>query len=59
MVLRWEWVRGSTLFIVWQQDRRDDAGPADLVRPGDLVNALTAAGDNFVALKLSYWLPVL
>lgn len=70
LVLRWEWAPGSTFFLVWQQNRGDACGGAPSVvcdngrRPGDgvsagaLYDALRAPGDNFLALKLSYWLPV-
>ncbi|NIR48307.1 carbohydrate binding family 9 domain-containing protein [candidate division KSB1 bacterium] len=58
VVLRWEWRRGSTLFLVWQQDRFSSERRGDLVSPGDLFNGLSADGDNFLALKVSYWLPI-
>lgn len=57
-VLRWEWRPGSTLFLVWQQDRfgiEDRGNPVGLA---DLGGTLGTAGDNFLVLKLSYWLPV-
>jgi hypothetical protein len=28
------------------------------VRPGDIFDAVRAAGDNFLALKVSYWIPL-
>ena len=57
-VLRWEWRRGSTLFLVWQQDRSSFEEQGDFVTPGSLFDSLSARGDNFLALKVSYWLPV-
>jgi len=57
-VLRWEWRRGSTLFLVWQQDRFSSEEQGDFVTPGSLFDSLSARGDNFLALKVSYWLPV-
>lgn len=53
-VLRWEWRLGSTLFLVWQQNRdaRLSFAPA---RPGDLFGALGARGENVLAIKASYW----
>jgi len=57
-VLRWEWRRGSTLFLVWQQDRSSDETDGRLVTFGSLFDSLKADGDNFFALKVSYWLPV-
>ena len=55
LVLRWEWLRGSTLFVVWQQDRSGDAG-ADPVGVGSLFETLGTQGRNFLAVKASYWL---
>ena len=56
VVLRWEWARGSTLFLIWQQNRQALFPVGDLVRPGSLWDATTAAGDNFIAVKATYWL---
>jgi hypothetical protein len=56
VVLRWEWRRGSTLYLVWQQNRGDTRSQADLVRIPDLFQGLRAAGDNFLAVKATYWL---
>jgi hypothetical protein len=57
-VLRWEWRPGSTLFVVWQQNRGRESDEWTRVAPGDLFDSLTARGDNFLALKATYWLPV-
>ncbi|MSR06992.1 MAG: hypothetical protein EXR93_08010 [Gemmatimonadetes bacterium] len=58
LVLRWEWRRASTLFLIWQQSRQAATAMGNLVRPGSLWDATTAAGDNFLAIKISYWLSV-
>jgi len=55
-VLRWEWRPGSTLFLVWQQDRFGQERHGGLVRPGTLRETFQASGDNFLAIKASYWL---
>jgi hypothetical protein len=55
LVLRWEWRLGSTLHLVWQQDRRTSepwGGGAGL---GDVLRSLGAPGRNVFAVKLSYW----
>ncbi len=59
LVMRWEWSPGSTLFLVWQQNRSTDNGSGSLVGPSRLFDALSAEGDNFIALKITYWLPFL
>jgi len=58
VVLRWEWRPGSTMYLVWSQNRFDFAARGVLVRPGDLWDSLRAPGQNFVAIKISYWLSV-
>ncbi len=56
LVLRWEWARGSTFFLIWQQSRGSAVTSGALVRPGSLWDATTAAGDNFLAVKITYWI---
>jgi hypothetical protein len=56
VVARWEWRPGSTLFLVWQQNRARRSLRSSLVQPGGWWDALTTPGDNVVAVKLSYWI---
>jgi hypothetical protein len=56
MVLRWEWRPGSTLYLVWQQDRADGESVGNRIGIDDPFRAVTATGNNFFAIKLSYWL---
>lgn len=58
LVLRWEWNRGSTLYLVWQQNRQSYDTVGERVRVGDLWSTTRADGDNYLALKISYWFPV-
>ena len=58
MVLRWEWRRGSTLFLVWQQSRASAIDRIREVRPFDAFDAFSASGSNFIALKMNWWIPV-
>jgi hypothetical protein len=58
MVLRWEWRPGSTLFVVWQQDRAARLPTGNHVRFGDVWDSLSQTGSNFFAVKLNYWLPI-
>lgn len=55
-VMRWEWRPGSTLFLVWQQNRsaRDEIGDFDLGR--DAGTLLHARPENVFQVKMSYWL---
>ena len=56
-VLRWEWRAGSTLFLVWQQNRDNDEALGD-VRLGRDLDAVFSGGEsrNVLAVKASYWL---
>ena len=72
MVLRWEYRPGSTLYVVWQQNRSADVANGDLVSFGSLVDpfrrrvgqfgfddpAVSHQMQNFFAVKLNYWLPM-
>jgi hypothetical protein len=58
IVMRWEWIPGSTFFLVWQQNRRTAEAFGDPARARDLFRTTRASGDNFLAVKVSYWLPV-
>jgi hypothetical protein len=55
VVLRWEWRPGSTLFVVWQQNRSDSETRGDRVGPDDLFGSFSAPGDNIFALKTTVW----
>ena len=58
IVLRWEWRPGSTLYLVWQQNRRAAESIGDRIGLGDMFRSLTAPGSNFFVVKMSFWLPV-
>jgi hypothetical protein len=58
LVLRYQWRPGSTLFLVWQQNRFNSYDQAPAVDPSDLTQSLLQTGDNVFAVKLSYWFPV-
>ena len=71
VVLRWEWRRGSTLFFVLQQNRAatcspfldptacpTGAAPGTAPGMGSLSDVFGIPGDNFLAVKINYWLPV-
>ena len=56
IVLRWEYVRGSTLFAVWNVATSDEDVRKGLFSPlRDLGGAFGAPGTNTFAIKLSYW----
>ncbi|MGH7508928.1 MAG: DUF5916 domain-containing protein [Gemmatimonadales bacterium] len=54
-VLRWEYSPGSTLFLVWTQNRSDSESIGTFRTGRALGRMFGAAGDNIFLLKLSYW----
>jgi len=59
VVLRWEYRPGSTLYLVWQQDRLGEVPRGDLVGLPHLLEGFREVGTNFFALKATYWIPAL
>ena len=57
-VLRWEWRPGSTLYLVWQQDRSGTEAIGTPVTAGDMFRSVTAPGSNFFVIKTTFWLPI-
>jgi hypothetical protein len=55
LVLRWEWRPGSTLYVVWQQDRETEEALRTRASLGDMFGSLGTSGDNFFAIKASWW----
>jgi hypothetical protein len=55
-VLRWEFVPGSTLYLVWTQDRSDVASVGNLDFNRDVDALLAAPAENIFLVKLNYWL---
>ena len=56
LVLRWEWRVGSTLYLVWQQDRAREEALGTRVSLGDMFSSVGRSGDNFFAIKASFWM---
>ncbi len=44
LVLRWEWRLGSTLYVVWQQDREESEVRSERVGLRDLFGSLRSQG---------------
>ncbi|MBD3415214.1 MAG: hypothetical protein GF421_12400 [Candidatus Aminicenantes bacterium] len=54
MVFRWEYHPGSTLYLVWTQNRADYSNPGDFLFGRDMRDLFTAPGDNIFLFKFSY-----
>ncbi len=54
-VLRWEYLPGSVLYLVWTQDRTnyDDPGTFEFGR--DFRSLVSAKANNIFLIKLTYW----
>jgi Domain of unknown function (DUF5916)/Carbohydrate family 9 binding domain-like len=55
-VVRWEYKPGSTLFVVWQQARENDAVPGGFRLGRDVRDIFGVAPRNVFLVKLAYWL---
>ena len=56
-VLRWEYRPASTLFLVWQQGRAQDAlNPGQFVPGRDVRDLFVTRPLNTVLIKVSYWM---
>jgi hypothetical protein len=56
LVLRWEWRVGSTLYLVWSQNRATQEVTGARVSLADMFGSISQRGDNFFAIKASFWL---
>jgi hypothetical protein len=56
IVLRWEYVRGSTLFVVWNMATSDESRAGDFSPKRDLRTAFGAPGNHVFVVKMNYWL---
>ncbi|MDP4115999.1 MAG: DUF5916 domain-containing protein [Bacteroidota bacterium] len=55
-VLRWEYMPGSALFLVWTQSRQDMDSSGDFEFNSSVKGLVDIHPDNIFMLKLTYWL---
>jgi hypothetical protein len=55
LVIRWEYLPGSTLFFVWSQGRTSTAAEGSFNYGNDMKELFTEEPDNIFLVKLSYW----
>lgn len=58
LVVRWEYLPGSTLFLVWSQGRTDSATDGTFTYANDIRDLFQKQAHNVFLIKLSYWLPL-
>jgi hypothetical protein len=56
VVLRWEYVRGSTLYVAWSMSTSDTSRPGAFSPLRDFGDAFRAPGTHTLLVKASYWL---
>lgn len=56
LVFRWEYRRGSTLYLVYNVSNSDAARPGDFSPFRDLRSGFGAAGTQVLMVKFNYWL---
>jgi len=54
-VFRWEFKPGSTLYVVWTQQREDETSDGRFSLNQDISRMMRAPGDNVFMVKMSYW----
>lgn len=55
LVIRWEYLPGSILFLVWSSGINDDASDGTFSLRNDFQNLFRRASNNVFLLKISYW----
>jgi hypothetical protein len=54
-VYRWEFKPGSTLYVVWTQQREAEEEQGRFAFNRDIARMMRAPGDNVFMVKMSYW----
>ncbi|MGB5850409.1 MAG: DUF5916 domain-containing protein, partial [Ignavibacteriaceae bacterium] len=55
-VLRWEYMPGSTIYLVWTQSREDFGSTGDFYLGRSMDHLFNVKPDNIFMLKVTYWL---
>jgi hypothetical protein len=55
-ILRWEWRPGSTVYLVWTENRANTENPGDFAFGRDLGDLFSSAPDDVVMVKVSWWI---
>ena len=56
VVFRWEYRRGSTVYLVWNVSNEDDTRPGTFSAFRDLRSGFGAGGTQVLMVKFNYWL---
>jgi hypothetical protein len=55
-VFRWELKPGSTFYVVWTRQQKDEANPGSFNARRDTRAMLRAPGDDVLLFKIAYWI---
>lgn len=55
-IFRWEWRLGSTLYLVWTQNRQDFSNPGRFSTGHDIAKVFSAPANNILMARIAYWL---
>jgi hypothetical protein len=55
-IFRWEWRLGSTLYLVWTQNRQDFSNPGCFSAGRDIAKVFTAPANNIFMARIAYWI---
>jgi len=59
LVLRWEYLPGTTLYLVWSQGRTSSASNGVFSYENDMKTLFDITPNNIFLLKFSYWFSLL
>jgi hypothetical protein len=54
-VFRWEWRLGSTLYLVWTENRQDLSDPGVFSPGRDIGKVFSAAPNDIFLVRFAYW----
>jgi Domain of unknown function (DUF5916)/Carbohydrate family 9 binding domain-like len=54
-IFRWEWKLGSTMYVVWTEQRQDLAHPGEFAFRRDFGTTFGAPADDVLMFKIAYW----
>jgi Domain of unknown function (DUF5916)/Carbohydrate family 9 binding domain-like len=54
-IFRWEWKPGSAMYLVWTEQRQDQAHPGEFAFRRDFGSTFGAPADDVLMFKIAYW----
>jgi hypothetical protein len=54
-IFRWEWKPGSAMYLVWTEQRQDEAHPGQFLFRRDFRETFAAPANDVLLFKIAYW----